>query len=121
MIRTAGPGHLEDRTVSAGCNPYLALATYVLAGLDGIHRELDPGEPNLGNLYDLGLEEIRRRGIRVFPQSLEESLNELEQDEVVLESLGEIAPDFMRLKRQEWKDYHRQVTAWEIDRYLTLF
>ena len=121
MIRTAGPGHLEDRTVSAGCNPYLALAAYVSAGLDGVHRELDPGEPNLGNLYDLGLEEIQRRGIRVLPQSLQEALDELEQDSVALEALGPIAPEFTRLKRQEWRDYHRQVTSWEIDRYLTLF
>ena len=121
MIRTAGPGHLEDRTVSAGCNPYLALAAYVSAGLDGIRRELEPGEPNLGNLYDLGLEEIQRRGIRVFPQSLQESLDALEEDELVLESLGTIAPDYVKLKRQEWKDYHRQITSWEIDRYLTLF
>ena len=121
MIRTAGPGHLEDRTLSAGCNPYLALAAYVLAGLDGIHREITPGKPNLGNLYDLGLEEIQRRGIRLFPQSLQESLDELERDDLVLDSLGAIAPDFLKLKRQEWKDYHRQVTSWEIDRYLTLF
>ena len=121
MIRTAGPGHLEDRTISAGCNPYLVLSGYVAAGLDGIARELEPGEPNLGNLYDLGLEEIQRRGIRLFPQSLGEALDELEQDQVVLESLGAMAPDFVQLKRQEWKDYHRQVSAWEVDRYLTLF
>ena len=121
MIRTAGPGHLEDRTISAGCNPYLVLSAYVAAGLDGIARGLEPGEPNLGNLYDLGLEEIQRRGIRLFPQSLGEALDELEQDQVVLESLGAMAPDFVQLKRQEWKDYHRQVSAWEVDRYLTLF
>ena len=121
MIRTAGPGHLEDRTISAGCNPYLALAAYVTAGMDGISRQLDPGEPNLGNLYDLGLEEIARRGIRLFPQSLNEALDELEADPLVLDSLGAIGPDFAQLKRQEWKDYHRQVSAWEVDRYLTLF
>jgi len=121
MIRTAGPGHLEDRTVSAGCNPYLALAAYVSAGLDGIHRELDPGEPYLGSMYELGLDEIQRRGIRIFPQSLYEALNELEQDELILESLGPIAADFIKLKRQEWRDYHRQVTRWELDRYLTMF
>ena len=121
MIRTAGPGHLEDRTLSAGCNPYLAVAAYVSAGLDGVHRELDPGEPFLGNLYDLGLEEIQRRGIRIFPQSLQESLDELERDDVVMESLGAIGPDFVKLKRQEWKDYHRQVSSWELNRYLTFF
>ena len=121
MIRTAGPGHLEDRTISAGCNPYLAMAAYVSAGLDGIERKLEPGEPNLGNLYDLGLEEIQRRGIRIFPQSLQEALGELEQDQVILDSLGVIAPEFLKLKRQEWRDYHREITAWELDKYLTLF
>ena len=70
MIRTAGPGHFEDRTISAGCNPYLAFAAYLAAGLDGIHNRLDPGEPNLGNMYALGVEEIQRRGIRLLPQSL---------------------------------------------------
>ena len=121
MIRTAGPGHLEDRTISAACNPYLALAAYVTAGLDGIHRKLDPGPANLGNMYELGLDEIRRRGIRLLPQSLAEALAELGNDEVVQESLGAIYPDFADLKEAEWKEYHRQVSQWEIDRYLTLF
>ena len=121
MVRTAGPGHFEDRTISAGCNPYLALAAYVSAGLDGIHRELDPGEPNLGNMYELGLEEIERRGIRLLPQSLPAALDELERDKVVLESLGVLRHEYINLKQAEWKQYHRQVSPWEIDRYLTLF
>ena len=121
MIRTAGPGHLEDRTVSAACNPYLALAAYVTAGLDGIKNRLEPGEPNLGNLYDLGLTEIRRRGIRLLPQSLAEALEALRGDEIIQESLGVISDEFVGLKDAEWKEYHRQVTHWELDRYLTLF
>jgi glutamine synthetase len=121
MIRTAGPGHLEDRTVSAGCNPYLALAAYITAGLDGIRRQLDPGQPNLGNMYDFTLEEIRQRGIRLLPQSLREAVGELEQDEVVQGGLGVLADEFLRLKRQEWHEYHLQVTQWEINQYLTLF
>ena len=121
MIRTAGPGHLEDRTVSAACNPYLAFAAYITAGLDGIARELDPGEPNLGNMYDLGLEEIRRRGVHLLPQSLAEALDELRQDEVIQGSLGVIYDEFVTLKEAEWKEYHRHVSQWEIDRYLTLF
>ncbi|MEE3013328.1 MAG: glutamine synthetase beta-grasp domain-containing protein, partial [Chloroflexota bacterium] len=52
MIRTAGPGHLEDRTMSSACNPYLSFAAYLTAGMDGIRRKLDPGEPFLGNLYE---------------------------------------------------------------------
>ena len=121
MIRTAGPGNLEDRTVSAACNPYLVLAAHVTAGLDGIRRELDPGEPNLGNMYDLGLEEIRRRGIRLLPQSLPEALAELQQDEVVQGSLGVIYDEFVATREAEWSEYHRQVSQWELDRYLTLF
>ncbi|MYC37176.1 MAG: type III glutamate--ammonia ligase [Chloroflexi bacterium] len=121
MIRTAGPGHLEDRTMSAACNPYLAFGAYLSAGLDGVRRRLDPGEPNLGNLYDLGLDEIRRRGVRMLPQSLAESLAELKADTIVRDSLGVIYDEFAELKEAEWREYHRQVTPWEIDRYLTLF
>jgi glutamine synthetase len=121
MIRTAGPGNLEDRTISAACNPYLAIAAYVAAGMDGIARKLDPGEPNKGNLYALGLEEIGRRGIRLLPQSLDEALGELRKDEVVQGGLGVIYDEFIELKEAEWAEYHAQVSQWEIDRYLTLF
>ena len=121
MIRTAGPGHLEDRTVSSACNPYLAMAAYISAGLDGVRRKLDPGKANLGNLYDLGLEEISRRGIRTLPQSLPEALAAFREDEVIQGALGVISDEFASLKEAEWRDYHRQVTQWEVDRYLTLF
>jgi glutamine synthetase len=121
MIRTAGPGHLEDRTMSAACNPYLAFAAYLAAGLDGVRRKLDPGKANLGNMYELGLDEIRRRGIRLLPQSLSEALGELRRDEVVRDSLGVICDEFVDFKDAEWREYHRQVSQWELDRYLTLF
>ena len=121
MIRTAGPGHLEDRTMSAACNPYLALAAYLAAGMDGVARGLHPGEPNLTNMYDLGLEEIARRGIRLLPQTLSEALDALRSDEVVQGALGVIYDEFVELKEAEWKEYHRQVSQWELDRYLTMF
>ena len=121
MIRTAGPGHLEDRTMSAACNPYLALAAYLAAGMDGVARGLHPGEPNLTNMYDLGLEEIARRGIRLLPQNLSESVEALRSDEVVQGALGVIYDEFVELKEAEWKEYHRQVSQWELDRYLTMF
>ena len=72
-------------------------------------RGLDPGKANLGNLYELGLDEIRRRGIRTLPQSLRESLDELRKDEVVQEALGVIYDEFIELKEAEWDEYHRQV------------
>jgi glutamine synthetase len=67
------------------------------------------------------LDEIRRRGIRLLPQSLAEALDELRRDDVVRKSLGVIYDEFVDLKQGEWREYHRQVTQWEIDRYLTLF
>jgi glutamine synthetase len=120
MIRTPDAGHVEDRTVSAAFNPYLAFTAYLYAGLDGIKRRIDPGEPNLGNMYEMSLEEMTRRQIRVLPQSLSEALDELERDDVIQAALGPIYPEFLKLKRMEWNDYHRQVTTWEVERYLTM-
>ena len=122
MIRTPGPGRFEDRTISAACNPYLALAAFIAAGMDGVKNEIDPGEPNYGeNMYEVGLEEIKRRGIKILPQSLYESLEELKADTVVQSALGPISDEYLRLKEGEWKEYHRVVSQWEIDRYLQLF
>ena len=121
MIRTAGEGHFEDRTVSAGANPYLALAAYLTAGLDGIEKGLEPGEPNLGNMYERSPDEIKSAGIEILPQSLSEAIEALREDEVVLSSLGPIAQEFVDLKTAEWSAYDAQVSQWEIDRYLTSF
>ena len=121
MIRTAGPGHFEDRTVSAGCNPYLALAAYVAAGVDGIENKIDPGEPNLGNMYERPLKDIIESGTQILPQSLWESVQELRNDEVINSALGVIADEFIELKTKEWETYDRQVTQWEIEEYLTFF
>jgi glutamine synthetase len=120
MIRTPDAGHVEDRTVSSAFNPYLAFAAYLAAGTDGIKRRLDPGEPNLGNLYEMSLEEMAKRKVRVLPQSLAEAIDELERDPVIQGGLGVIAPEFIKLKCMEWNDYHRQVSAWEVERYLTM-
>ena len=121
MIRTAGPGHFEDRTVSSGCNPYLTLAAYLAAGLDGIDKKMDPGQPNLGNMYQRSLNEVLRSGIKILPQSLWEAIEELRRDEVIKGALGVIADDFIDLKVREWETYDQQVTAWEIKEYLTFF
>ena len=119
MLRIPEGGHVEDRSVSSASNPYLAIAAYIAAGLDGIARRLDPGEPNLGNLYAADMETMIRRGVRTLPQSLPEALAAFERDAVVRDSLGPIAHEFCRLKREEWREYHAQVESWEIKRYLT--
>jgi glutamine synthetase len=121
MIRVAGPGHCEDRTVSSGCNPYLALAAYLAAGLDGVENQIDPGPANLGNLYELSLSEIAERGIKTLPQSLAEAIHEFKGDPIVRAGLGAIADEFIELKSREWESYDRQVTPWEVNQYLTFF
>jgi len=123
MFRIPEPGRFECRAISGAANPYLALAAIIGAGMDGIERRLDPGEPMVGrNMYELSLEEVRREGIRYLPQSLPEALDEFEADDVVRAAIGmELATEFLRIKRQEWVKYHNTVGQWEVDSYLTLF
>ena len=66
-------------------------------------------------------EAVMRSASRLLPQSLPEALDELRQDEVVQEALGPIYDEFIKIKEAEWKEYHRQVSQWELDRYLTMF
>jgi len=121
MIRVPEPGHCEDRTPSSACNPYLGLATQLAAGMDGVKNEIDPGEPNLGNLYELSLDEIRNSGVKILPQSLLEAVSALKQDNVIKSALGPIADEFIDVKSKEWETYDQQITPWEIDQYLTFF
>jgi glutamine synthetase len=124
MLRIPAPGRVEDRTIDGACNPYLAAAAVLAAGLDGIDNRLDPGEPNSGNMYAASEEELARRGIEVLPANLLDATRELERDDVLREALGRGRDEdyldyYIRVKREEWRRYHEQVTPWEISEYLT--
>jgi glutamine synthetase len=123
MFRVPEPGRFECRVVSGSVNPYLGLAAFIAAGLDGIRGKLDPGEPNIGrNMYTLTPDDVKRGKIGVIPQSLAEAIAAFEADPVIQGALGpELAAEFVKVKRQEWVRYHNAVSRWEIDRYLTLF
>jgi glutamine synthetase len=123
MFRVPEPGRFECRLVSGSVNPYLGMAAFIAAGLDGIHRKLDPGTPNAGrNMYTMTLDEVKRNGLDLVPQSLPEALDAFETDPVIQAALGpELAAEFVKVKRQEWVKYHNTISQWEIDRYLTLF
>jgi len=123
MFRVPEPGRFECRLVSGSVNAYLGMAAFIAAGLDGIHRKLDPGEPNAGrNMYTVTLDEVKRHGLALIPQSLPEALDAFEADAVIQAALGpELAAEFVKVKRQEWVKYHNTISQWEIDRYLTLF
>jgi len=123
MFRTPDPGRFECRVISGAVNPYLGLAGFIAAGIDGIERELDPGVPQIArNMYETPLEQARAEGLQFLPQTLSEALDEFERDEVVQGGLGsDLAAEFLRVKRKEWVSYHSNVSPWEVDQYLTLF
>ncbi|MBA3710024.1 MAG: type III glutamate--ammonia ligase [Planctomycetes bacterium] len=115
-------GRIELRLPDSCCNPYLATAAALAAGLDGIERKLDPGDPNNINHYTQTPEELKRKGISILPQNLSEALTALEADRLFADQLG--APfiaEFVRLKRMEWLEYHRHVSDWEVRRYMEFF
>lgn len=115
-------GRLEMRLPDGSTNPYLATIGILAAGMDGVERKLDPGEPNNTNLYEWSSEALRDAGIGVLPQNLNESLDALEADTVLTSALGDdLAKEFLRLKRMEWVEYQRHVSAWEVERYLEFF
>lgn len=115
-------GRLELRLVDSAANPYLATAAVIAAGLDGVDRDLDPGEPHNFNHYTREPDRLAADGVRVLPQSLHEALDALEADELFSRALGaDFIREFVRLKRMEWVEYHRHVSDWEIDRYLEFF
>ncbi|NJO79659.1 MAG: type III glutamate--ammonia ligase [Cyanobacteria bacterium RM1_2_2] len=120
MVRVPG-GRLELRLADGSCNPYLAAAAAIAAGLDGIERELDPGEPMNINLYDLSPEELAQKGIATLPQNLSAALDALAADSVITDALGVLAEEFIKLKQMEWIEYMRHVSEWEVQRYLEFF
>ncbi len=120
-VRIPG-GRLEFRLPDSGCNPYLALSALVAAGLDGIDRKLDPGEPTNLNMYQLSEAQLKEMNIALLPQNLLEAITALEADEVVKAGLGaDLATEFISLKRMEWVEYSRHVSDWETTRYLEFF
>jgi glutamine synthetase len=81
--------NIELKPVDVTANPYLALAAVLAAGMDGMERHLDPGEPTTVDPATLSDEERASRGIYPLPASLDESLDALERDDVLIEALGE--------------------------------
>ncbi len=110
---------VELRSLDSACNPYLAFALMLAAGLQGIENgyDLPPGAED--DVWRLTEAERRSLGIDPLPQNLNEAMRVMEGSELVAETLGEHVFDFfLRNKRSEWHDYRRQVTAFERDRYL---
>jgi glutamine synthetase len=109
----------EVRVPDPSCNPYLAFAVMLAAGLDGIENKVDPGGPINKNIFAMSQAEKKRLKIRQLPADLSKALDALEKDKVMLDALGEhISEHYIHAKRREWQEYIEAVHPWEQDRYL---
>ncbi|MFB6165107.1 MAG: glutamine synthetase family protein, partial [Haloarculaceae archaeon] len=120
--RIPAASRIEARFPDPSCNPYLALAVLIHAGLDGIERGLDCPDPVRENIYEFDEQKREEYGIETLPTNLGEAVDALEADETVYEALGEhIGPKFVEAKREEFQEYLVEVSEWEKDRYLETF
>jgi len=111
---------IEFRAPDSAANPYLAFAACLGAGLAGVEGGYDLAPEAAANLYELSPEQLRAEGIDSLPGSLANAVDTMESSELMADILGEhVFEWFLRNKRAEWADYKAQVTAFELQRYLT--
>ena len=117
-----GGGRIESRNADSSCNPYLATTLALAAGLEGIRDRIDPGEPQEENLYELSAAELAARAISELPRTLNEAVEAFAADPFIEQVLGpELRKEFITYKAEEWRDYHQQISQWEVDKYARLF
>jgi glutamine synthetase len=110
---------IELRTLDAACNPYLAYAVVLAAGMRGVDEGYDLPREAEDDMWSLTERERKSLGIEPLPKSLYDAINIAESSELLAETLGEHVFDFfLRNKRAEWDDYRGQVSAHERDRML---
>jgi glutamine synthetase len=117
--RIPAASRIEARFPDPSCNPYLAFAALIHAGLDGIEQGLEAPDPIRENIYEFDEEKRDEYGIETLPSNLGEAVDALEDDDVIMGALGDhIGEKFVEAKNQEFNDYLVDVSEWELDRYL---
>jgi glutamine synthetase len=120
--RIPAASRIEFRVPDPSCNPYLALAVMIHAGLDGVENDIECPDPVRENIYDFDEAKREEYGIDTLPGNLGEAIDALETDEVVMSALGpHVSETFVEAKRQEYGEYIAEVSEWELDRYLETF
>jgi len=110
---------IEMRSPDPACNPYLAFAVMLAAGLDGIENKIEPPDSIEGNVYQMLPEEREQLGIKTLPEDLWEAITLTEKSEFVRKALGDhVFTNFIENKKLEWEHYRSQVTEYELKRYL---
>jgi len=117
--RVPAASRIELRSPDPSCNPYLAFAAMIHAGLDGIERDLDCPDPVRENIYEFDEAKREEYGITTLPSNLGEAVAAFEEDETIKSAMGEhVSEKFIEAKSQEFGEYIVEVSEWEIDRYL---
>lgn len=113
---------VELRSPDPSCNPYLVLALALAAGLDGIKNKMIPPNSVDRNIYDMTEQERAEANIKSLPGDLDEAIEAMQNDELIRNTLGDhIYNKYIEAKTDEWNDYHKRVTKWEIDNYLSKY
>lgn len=113
---------IELRNPDPTCNPYLALAVILKAGLDGIKNKIVPPGPVEENIYEMDLAARKEKSIKSLPENLYEAIDELRNDKLIQEAIGpHIYSRFITAKTKEWEQYSSRIYDWEIDEYLVKF
>jgi len=113
---------IEFRPPDPSVNPYLAISAIILAGLDGVKKKIDPGDPVDKNVYEMSKEEIRERGIKVLPRDLYEALEDLERDHEYLKPYfsEDFIGEYIELKKKEYIDVNKYPTTPELYHYFSI-
>ncbi|MFZ7112920.1 MAG: glutamine synthetase family protein [Desulfatiglandales bacterium] len=110
---------MELRSPDPACNPYLAFAVMLGAGMDGIERKMELADPIEEDIFEMNPAERKAHGITDLPGNLYAAINATEKSELVREILGDhIFEKFIENKKIEWDHYRTHVSRFEIDRYL---
>ena len=114
-----GYTRVELRSPDPSCNPYLALAVCLAAGLDGIEKGLTPPAEITENIFAMDAAARRANGIGSLPGSLDEAIRALEADPLILDALGgHVASNSLAGKKKEWEEYRTRVSSWEREKYI---
>ena len=113
---------VELRSPDPSCNPYLAVAACLAAGLDGIARGLTPPPEIRENIYSMDEATRAAHNISALPGTLKEALEQMKADPLIMDVLGEhVAEHYIEGKMKEWTEYQTRVSSWEIEKYLVVY
>jgi len=112
---------IEARHPDPSANPYLTFAVLIHAGMDGIKKKIDPGEPVEKNIYSMNKRDLKKYDIKRLPRTLHEAIEEFESDEVVQRALGKHASQaFIDIKEKEWDEFLSQLSTWDYRKYFNV-